>query len=489
MIKSQVKFFIVSIFSLTLAACGGGGGSGSSASNGIGGTGAAASVTTGKVTGFGSIFVNGIEFETDNASIIVDDSAASQSNLSVGMVVKVTGTVNDDGVTGTATRVDYDAKLEGPIATTPTVNADNTEIQFTLLNTTVIIQANSTVFKNATFNGLSAGDMVDVSGFYNANGALVASYVQKKSDNFVPNSTKVEVKGTVTNFNGTDSFILSIASGVSLTINFNYSTDLSELPNTTVANDLYVEVEGTMASASATSITATKIENEGLDDHEGDASIEGYVTNYVSLSSFSVGSIKVDASSASLEPVSLTIANGAHIEVEGSMANGVLKASKVEIRGGSIEIHASVSSVNTSTGVVTLLLGDGTLTVTVNSQTEMEDEVSKLEPFYVNHIANGDFLRIEAYQDDSSKLIASQVKRDSQDDTLLQGPVSGFDSSTRSVSILGVSFFTTGASFENSSDVSISSGDFFSQVSTKDLVKVVDRATADGTADEVEFED
>ena len=53
-----------------IAACGGGsGGGGTVASGGIGGTG----VTSGTVSGFGSIFVNGIEFDTDGASRDVDD--------------------------------------------------------------------------------------------------------------------------------------------------------------------------------------------------------------------------------------------------------------------------------------------------------------------------------------------------------------------------------------------------------------------------------
>ncbi|MCU7855552.1 MAG: hypothetical protein KZQ79_07650, partial [Candidatus Thiodiazotropha sp. (ex Lucinoma borealis)] len=52
----------------TLYSCGGGGGS-QVADGGIGGTG----VSMGRVTGFGSIFVNGIEFETDNASFTVND--------------------------------------------------------------------------------------------------------------------------------------------------------------------------------------------------------------------------------------------------------------------------------------------------------------------------------------------------------------------------------------------------------------------------------
>ncbi|MEW8384692.1 MAG: hypothetical protein AB2704_22775, partial [Candidatus Thiodiazotropha taylori] len=57
-----------------LYSCGGGSGGSQVADGGIGGTG----VTQGRVTGFGSIFVNGIEYETDNASFTVNNSDGTQ---------------------------------------------------------------------------------------------------------------------------------------------------------------------------------------------------------------------------------------------------------------------------------------------------------------------------------------------------------------------------------------------------------------------------
>ena len=59
--------------------------------------------TVGQITAFGSIYVNGVEFETAGASYEVDDALASSDDaLAVGMVVKVEGAVNADGATGTA---------------------------------------------------------------------------------------------------------------------------------------------------------------------------------------------------------------------------------------------------------------------------------------------------------------------------------------------------------------------------------------------------
>jgi len=84
-----------------LAGCGGGGGGTNVA--GIGGTG---KTISGTITGFGSIFVNGVEYDVDNASFNINNDNSpglGQADLRIGMVVILTG--SDDGTVGTATQV------------------------------------------------------------------------------------------------------------------------------------------------------------------------------------------------------------------------------------------------------------------------------------------------------------------------------------------------------------------------------------------------
>ena len=99
------------LLSLTLSACGGS--SGSTDTTPVPPSATAKSVV-GTITGFGSIYVNGIEYDTNGASYEVDDASASDdSALAVGMVVKVQGSVNADGRTGSASSVSYDDEVEG----------------------------------------------------------------------------------------------------------------------------------------------------------------------------------------------------------------------------------------------------------------------------------------------------------------------------------------------------------------------------------------
>src|SRR3979411_1792526 len=69
---------------------------------------------SGPITGFGSIFVNGVEYATSNAQIRIDDQPGAESQLLVGEVVTVTGSVNSDGKTGTATQVTFSSDVAGP---------------------------------------------------------------------------------------------------------------------------------------------------------------------------------------------------------------------------------------------------------------------------------------------------------------------------------------------------------------------------------------
>ena len=80
-----------------LSACGGGGSDAGVAGAGGGGGGipAATAVSYGTITQFGSIWVNGVEFSTSNASFRVKGQPGAASDLRIGMVVRVDGSIND----------------------------------------------------------------------------------------------------------------------------------------------------------------------------------------------------------------------------------------------------------------------------------------------------------------------------------------------------------------------------------------------------------
>src|SRR5882672_6915774 len=108
------------LLAVLLGACGGGGGGGTTTAGGIGGTGIA---STGTISAFGSVFVNGVEFRTTGTSITINDGAnRAENELKVGMVVDVSGTLDASGSTGMATSITFRDKLQAQIQSIDPVN-------------------------------------------------------------------------------------------------------------------------------------------------------------------------------------------------------------------------------------------------------------------------------------------------------------------------------------------------------------------------------
>lgn len=475
----KLRFLLISAaFLFILSACGGGGGSGGTA-----GTTSTNITARGIITGFGSIYVNGVRYHTNSSSITVDDNPGVESDLQLGMVVTVSGTRNDDN-TGNASSIVFDNELQGPVTNLVT-DLDGVTKTFTVLGISVVVDRVSTSFNDITFDNLAEGDLVEVSGFFDGSLVLDATFLERKST-FVPNVSEVELKGTVTN-SATSSFRIN-----GITVNYDpngVTTDLSRAP-ATISDGQFVEVKGTLDNLGDINATRIALENDGFDDNIAKVSIEGIITDYVDDSSFKIAGTSVDASSAVFTPASLTLGNGVKVEAEGPMVNGILEALKIGIRvGDDVVIDAQVSSISTADNSVTLNLINGSVTVFVDSRTRMEDRTQNISPFSLSDLGSGDFLEIRGTIDGSDRVIASELRRDDPDDVILQGKVDSFVANS-SITILGVTFFTSGITqFEDVNDTPIPAGTFYGNVAAGSLVKMKDDQPGDGTANEVEFED
>lgn len=487
--KMKYLTFKINLFLLTVAlivvACGSG------STSGIGGSG----ISAGSVTGFGSVFVNGVEFETGTATFEVEDSASTESGLKLGMRVRVNGAVNADGVTGTATSIKYEDQLEGPISSVITPDADDETRSFSVLGTTVIIDDADTFFEGTTYSTLATGDNIEISGFFDNSNVLHATRIELKTA-FVANSTIVEMKGVVSGLSGS-TFTLGTGLGT-MTINA-ASADLSGMPNSLLANGQFVEVKGTLASAAATSLSATLVEVEDNDlGAEGNkSSIEGIVTRFVSITDFDIDGFAVNASIATLSPTNLVLAAGMHVEAEGTVSGGILQATSLELRGGDFKIHALASNVNSTAGTFDLkpIAGLSAIKVTVTTATRMEDKVSATSPFTVANIADGDFIEARGFVDATGTgIIATRVRRESPDDIILEGVVTAGTATSTSVTVLGVAVpVDANTEFKNTANTAVTQSAFFGLTALNtSLIKIKDRADSAnnvlGIADEVELQ-
>ena len=440
---------------------------------GIGGTGI---TTTGTITGFGSIFVNGIEFDTGSARISLDDSPGGEDDLGLGMVVTVTGTVDDSGRRGVAEQVVFDDAVQGPVATI-TPSPDGQRKTLAVLGVRVLAERASTVFEHTGFDSLQPGDVVEVSGFVNGDGLLHATRIEKKIA-LRPGESEIERKGVISGLDtAAQRFTLD-----GLTVDYR-NAELKDLPGG-LADGQAVEVKGSLAGGL---IQATRIEaeDEPLSGASGRVSLEGLVSDFVSRDDFRVNGQRVDASQARLEPAGLVLANGREVEVEGTLVDGVLKAEKVEARGGDIELAARLAAVDSSAGTLTLDFFPGTVTVRVDSRSLLHDDEGG-QPLRLDQLAPGDFVTVKGYLAGAA-VVASKVKREKEpDDDVLRGPASACDGSQ--VTVLGLSYALQPGVTEFDDDED--AGAFCAAVNAgQGLVEIEDKAgRRDGIADKAERE-
>ena len=167
---------------------------------GMSGTG----VSQGSIDSFGSIFVNGVEWETGGAEVEIDGLVAADTDLRVGMVVIVRGDLDEGGTSGVASRVDYDDDVEGPIDSNPVLVG--TEKQFSVLGQMIIVDEFETRFdEGASFAGLARDDVVEVCGFFDDMGVIRASRIELIGQFSVGDEFDIEgvVAGLMKNEDGT----------------------------------------------------------------------------------------------------------------------------------------------------------------------------------------------------------------------------------------------------------------------------------------------
>ena len=372
-----------------------------------------ASSTSGVITGFGSVYINGVEYETDSASITIDGSQSAETDLGVGDVCALQGSVNADGVTGTATAVTCTDELEGYVLDVSSLT--NGIGTMNVMGQTVTITAD-TVFDSdttASIDLIVPNDIVEVHGYPDGTGNIFATRIETKNA-----ATDVEVKGLISNL---DLIPLTFNLG---TLLVDYSSANVE---TILADGLYVEVktETTLSGDVATGFTliASKVEIEedgslDIDGDEGeDLKVQGVVSNITPTSFDFNGTTVLFASLETDDDFDLaSLEDGMIITVEGYIdANGDFVVEEIE------EDHASENEVeglvtDTTDTTITVSVNSVDMTFTVNNETRMIDEqdedVTPVFYFSLTDIAIGDFVEIDYYTDDTSNKIATKIERE-----------------------------------------------------------------------------
>jgi hypothetical protein len=319
---------LIPFLCLLLTSCNGS--DGVTAGGGIDGTGI---MSAGVVNAFGSIEVNGTEFDTTNAVVIVNveekgvGDEVVEENLRVGMVVSVEGRVLDNGNV-VADRIIYSSNVVGPVENISGI--DDTTKEIVVLGQTVIVNI-ITEFEpdTYTFDSIAPDDVVEVSGYLDNNRVIRATFIGNITDD-----VEFEVTGFIENLNSNSkTFQIN-----DLIVNYS-RIDSSNLPQD--FNDgLFVEVEGDGLDDISGELFATAIRlgDEADMDDVDDFEIMGFVTEIISkngIIKFKVGNqeVHVNADPDIVEYVDGNpedIAPGQKLEAKGSLVDGILIADEIE---------------------------------------------------------------------------------------------------------------------------------------------------------------
>ena len=303
------------------------------AGGGTGGTG----ISTGAITAFGSVVVNGVRFRTDDdvapgfqTKKMVNGKNNSgrmdKDVFAVGMVVTVRHGTDDNN----ARTIEYRNNLLGPVAR-KSPGADNV---VEVLGQSVVVE------DAAVFASLKGGDTVEVSGFADASGRIRATSILP-----VPPSTReFEVKGFVSGLSvpGGAFRLGPLPDGSGETVAVSYApAAVSGLPGG-LANGMYIQVVTTDQVPDNGVIAATRIETlpPRTEFPDGAAvDLEGLVTTPWTGSNSNI-SFQVEGKRVVWEAAAVFVGgtpgdtrqSNRKVQVEGMENGGVLSAARITFR-------------------------------------------------------------------------------------------------------------------------------------------------------------
>jgi hypothetical protein len=300
------------------AGCGGGVDSG--------GTGAPVQAqSSGPISGFGSVIVNGVRYDEAAATVLDDDGVAQpRSALALGMTVDIdAGAISRDSATGVAsavaTRIQFGSAIRGPVEA-----VDAAASTLTVLGQTVRVDADTVFAGVAGLSGLGAGVLVDVHGLLDAGSeTYVATRIRR-----VDELAEYRLRGIVSEL---DLVAKTFAiGGARIRYAGVLPQDLPQLANGAIARvKLQAVQQAGMWVLSQAAIGQPAL-REGVETE-----VEGLIDGFASLASFRVDGRPVDASGADVEfkhGTASQLADGLRVEVEGLVQDGVIVARKVKIK-------------------------------------------------------------------------------------------------------------------------------------------------------------
>jgi hypothetical protein len=318
-----------------LSACGGGGSPNATT------TPTAAALSSGTISGLGSIIVNGVRYETVGSQVLDadDGSTAINTPLRIGMTVSVEQN-GKDSVTQRpiAGKILVQSGIQG-VASFNGSTLTVAGMPITTDSSTILLDTAGVVTRLAALNTQS----VEVYGLPQADGSFVASLIEAETG-----WVNVQVVGAVQSMDTTAKTLVLGTTTTPITVNYANITPPSGLATgsvivvktaTSTTANTYSASSLQIRSGTASTYTGyasqyggtTRVQNE-RNELYGAVSDKTLISNNGNITgcTLKVQGVQVQATSAAL---CTSITNGTYVEAKGTLNNGVLVATKIEFEG------------------------------------------------------------------------------------------------------------------------------------------------------------
>ena len=454
-LRKRLSLAIAPVAFGIFSACGGGGGGGIGiADGGIRGTGS----SVGPVSGFGSVFVNGVKFETDGG-VISNDGIEREDQLEEGMILRIDGDWRDDG-SGDADTVEYDDTFRGPVSDVQQIlDADGAvdAVTFTIYGQPLVVDK-QTVTKRTTLATLTNGDFVRVSGWRQPDRVYRASFLAL----FDGTENDVEIEGLI-DADSLDTRLQQFSINGQL-VSYDSALFTDDLGESDLGEGLLVEVEGSISGSDFIAENVNKGEVRRYRRGTGDdIEFAGPVNSAYSASArtFEINGLIVQVDNDTEFDDGLTesdLVPGLLIQVEGTFrSDGTVLAEEIEAREGNASVEGVVDVNTLDPANETFRVGGVLVKVTPLTIISDDDSDQRLKLADLN----GSYeLEVDGIERTSASgvvfLEAFRIERDDDDSEAgeeLEFELTGelTEVSGTVFSILGIEIETSGAEFDDTS--------------------------------------
>jgi len=414
--------------------------------------------STGVITGFGSVYVDGVRYLTDNADISINGNSGSDvSLLKVGMHVTIVSS-DDNSETPVASRVTYESEVEGMVSS---IDRDNQTI---IVAGTLISYNNLTHFIEITEANLSVAQRIEVNGYLRQDNSYLATMIQLDAD--TSNDQAEYTRGLIEQLNTTNrTFSLN-----QLVIDYNTASIEGEL-----SNGALVKIEGVLTNET---VIASHIETEIFDNNSDSSSeefsryeVEGIVSAFdatnktITVNGYTftlANTIQYQGGTAD------TLIAGVFVELELSTSKAVVSVEFEAVKYRSDgKVKGNIEQIDRDNQLITLYGQAYKLSINTRFEDD-DDQYVNLQNLQVNDAVEIVFALIDGVK------VIQRIERENSselsDEWEIEGVVSAFDAT--SITVNGVRILLNSSSLYINQDIVVAMNDFINALALGISVEV-----------------